>query len=168
MRGFAGNLSGLTLERPAGGGPLRVWSEADGRGSVGARLVSAGGGWSGHSGEGIAGQTIPVHDGRAAEPMSALRYVNRHPCRGGFGGVHSVCRYRHDAPIPLRKPWRNLGEPVASGWRRWQKAGTSNYVGPFWSQRPGNGWTPGYPGARGACSSPTSWSIVAVAARAMN
>jgi hypothetical protein len=25
--------------------------------------------------EGIAGQTIPVHDGRAAEPLSALRYV---------------------------------------------------------------------------------------------
>ena len=32
-------------------------------------------GASGAREEGIAGQTIPVHDGRAAEPLSALRYV---------------------------------------------------------------------------------------------
>ena len=43
--------------------------------------------------EGIAGQTIPVHDGRAAEPMSALRYVQiDFRVAAASGGVHSVGR----------------------------------------------------------------------------
>jgi hypothetical protein len=35
--------------------------------------------------EGIAGQTIPVHERRAAEPLSALRYVEI-DVRVGFDG----------------------------------------------------------------------------------
>jgi hypothetical protein len=62
--------------------------------------------------EGIVGQTIPVHDGRAAEPLSALRYVEI-DVRVGFRGSRRG---------PFRRPLksmmrftrcRNLGETLA-------------------------------------------------------
>ena len=83
-------LEARAARRRAG---LSSWEETDGRGSVGGRLAAPEEGWSGALEEGIAGQTIPVHDGRAAEPLSALRYVrSTSVSSAASGGVRSVCR----------------------------------------------------------------------------
>ena len=63
--------------------------------------------------EGIAGQTIPMHDGRAAEPLSALLYVQIDVrvvfCgfrRGPFRWpLRASCASR--VAETLEKPWRS-------------------------------------------------------------
>src|SRR5215217_6579274 len=66
--------------------------------------------------EGIVGQTIPMHDGRAAEPLSALRYVqiDFRVVSCGFRRGPFLGRWKNDALLGLPKPWRNLGAPLAS------------------------------------------------------
>ena len=51
--------------------------------------------------------------------------------------------------IPLPKPWRNLGEAIASACTRWAKAGTSGCADPFWSSANGHRLDAGLPGRQG-------------------